>query len=86
MVPDRGFSRSGNTGVFLTILDEGGLNQNPCSDSSLPVEHSSSGLSLGVFPAHGTMLSSIGLNVMCKYKEKVTHRFDKCLSQKEPSN
>lgn len=53
VVPGREVSTPGNTAVFLTVLDEHGLNQNLCSDFSLPVEHSSSWASPWCIPSSG---------------------------------
>lgn len=81
MVPDREVPRPSSTAIFPTILDKGGLNQNLCSDFSLTLHL---GFSMGALPAQGTMPSSIGLDSVCKYGEKITHGFDKSLSQREP--
>lgn len=69
VVPGREVCRSGNTALYLTILDEDGLNQKLCSDFSLPIEHFSFGSLLGAFPAQGTIPSSTGLNTVCWHRE-----------------
>lgn len=86
VVPDREVPRPGNTAVFLTILDEVALTKTCALIFPALLKTLHLGLSMGAFPAQSTMPSSIGLNSVFKYGEKVTHGFHKCPSQRELSN